>query len=54
MTAFTFDLQRTKDALIRAASRKVRVEVFVYMQHTVSGTTLGIVERMRELKEAGV
>ena len=54
MTAFTFDLIVVTDALRRAAARKVGVLLFVDRNQVVSGCTQFMVERMKELKLAGV
>ena len=50
MTAFTFDLIVIRDALIRAATRKIEVLLFVDRNQALSGSTQFMVERMKELR----
>ena len=54
MTAFTFDLLVIRDALIRGATRGISFLLFVDRNQTLSGSTQWMVERVRELREAGV
>ena len=54
MTVYTYDLLVIGDALKSAAGRGVKVEVIADYGHTLTGTTVAMVERMKGLLESGV
>ncbi len=54
MTVYTYDLLVIGDALKTAAGRGVKVEVIADYGHTLTGTTVAMVERMKGLLESGV
>jgi len=54
MTVYTYDLLVLCEALKAAASRGVKVEVIADYGHTLTGTTVAMVERMKALLAAGV
>jgi phosphatidylserine/phosphatidylglycerophosphate/cardiolipin synthase-like enzyme len=54
MTVYTYDLLVICEALKSAARRGVKVEVIADYGHTLTGTTVAMVERMKALLAAGV
>ena len=54
LTAFTFDLAVLVEALGNAATRGVRVKVYVDRSHALSGTTQNMPARLSALMETGV
>ena len=54
LTGFTFDLLVLCEALKAAAVRGVPVEVYVDKSHSMSGSTLAMMERLESLRSGGV
>ena len=54
MTVYTMDLLVICEALKAAAKRGVKVEVVADHGHTLTGSTVAMVERMKALRAAGV
>ena len=54
LTGFTFDARMITDALVSALRRGVDVIVVLDFEHTLDGPTKYMMERMSELKRAGV